>query len=504
MNPGTLVVRVDGNFNIGMGHLMRCLALAHAWQGLGGQIVFVMAADSAAAENRLKDEGVEVVRLSALTGSESDSQQLLKLATSRHASWVVLDGYQFSSSYQRCLKEAQLQLLVVDDYGHASEYWADLIVNQNLHATESLYRSRQPYTRLLLGTRYVLLRREFLRYLDWRREIAERAHKVLITLGGSDKHNVTLQIMRILKSIEISAIEGVIVVADTNPHHSELANEIQGANIPWKVHHGGKDMPELMAWADLAVSGGGTTAWELAFMRVPAALIIMADNQEPVVNSLAAHGACVSLGRDPFALDTSLQIMLRDLLGDKKRRQKLAMGGRMMVDGMGATRILEAMRGLYVNVRRVSKDDGELLWRWANDPHVRAMSFSQEPIPWDVHVQWFEKKLQDPSCHLFLFTNSLGAPVGQVRFDLDDKEAELHVSVDSMYRGQGYGSTIIRLAVEELMSVAPIRQVHAFVRPENQSSVRAFERASFRPMSNASRSGLEAIHLTLTKTENCD
>ena len=82
-----------------------------------------------------------------------------------------MDGYQFEASYQCELKHAGLKVLFVDDNGHAGGYAADLVLNQNPQATGSMYEQREPYTRLLLGTRYCMLRREFNSWRGWNREI---------------------------------------------------------------------------------------------------------------------------------------------------------------------------------------------------------------------------------------------------------------------------------------------------------------------------------------------
>ena len=46
-------------------------------------------------------------------------------------------------------------------------------------------------------------------------------------------------------------------------------------------------MPELMAWADVGVSAGGLTSWELAFMGLPGIVIVTAANQTGVAAALA-------------------------------------------------------------------------------------------------------------------------------------------------------------------------------------------------------------------------
>jgi len=40
-----VIFRADANAQMGTGHLMRCLALAQAWQDASGHPIFVMAAE---------------------------------------------------------------------------------------------------------------------------------------------------------------------------------------------------------------------------------------------------------------------------------------------------------------------------------------------------------------------------------------------------------------------------------------------------------------------------
>ena len=80
------------------------------------------------------------------------------------------------------------------------------------------------------------------------------------------------------------------------------------------------NMPELMAEADLAVSGAGSTAWEFAFMGVPALLIAIAGNQEPIARRLERHGVAVNLGRSDEADASDVSTPLRSIVSDRDRR----------------------------------------------------------------------------------------------------------------------------------------------------------------------------------------
>jgi len=175
------------------------------------------------------------------------------------------------------------------------------------------------------------------------KEIAHEARKVLVTIGGADPENVTLKIIRSLERLPSHYFKVRIVVGPVNPH-LDMLRQIVGtttANIELMVDVA--DMPHLMGWADVAISAGGTTFWELAFMMVPTCVFAMADNQLPGLELLRESGAAVSLGWIQSADEGALATALLDLLHDVNRRREMSMRGRRLVDGGGAARVAETL-----------------------------------------------------------------------------------------------------------------------------------------------------------------
>ena len=84
----TVVIRADASIAIGTGHVMRCLALAQAWQDAGGNVAFAMAESTPAIDARLRSEGMEIVHLDVSPNSLRDAQDLAALALDRQAAWV--------------------------------------------------------------------------------------------------------------------------------------------------------------------------------------------------------------------------------------------------------------------------------------------------------------------------------------------------------------------------------------------------------------------------------
>jgi UDP-2,4-diacetamido-2,4,6-trideoxy-beta-L-altropyranose hydrolase len=484
---------------MGTGHVMRCLALAQAWQDAGGRAVFASAECPAPLAERLRGEGAEVARLEAEPGGEKDASATALLADREGARWVVADGYQFGGEYQSALKGTGLRLLFVDDAGHAGHYSADLVLNQNVYADAGFYAAREPRTRLLLGTRYALLRREFRLWAERRRDVPEVARRLLLTMGGGDASNVTLKALRGIELAESEPLSVTVLVGGGNPHHGELVAFAARSRHRVELKTGGTDVPELMAEADVALTGGGTTCLELALMGLPFIIFVLADNQAPGAVRLAEQQAAVNLGSHERVTPEQVAEAFGRLSKDASARAEMSRRGRSLVDGLGAERVVREIRRGGLKLRRAVEADGRLLWEWANEPGARAVSFSPESIAWETHAGWFNSKLNDPRCFLFVAENDEGEPVGQVRFDIDSSEAVISVSVDARSRGGGVGGELIRLGSRALFDAAPVALIHAYVKPDNRASVRAFEGAGYRRAGSVEVRGHEALDLVLQK-----
>jgi UDP-2,4-diacetamido-2,4,6-trideoxy-beta-L-altropyranose hydrolase len=251
----------------------------------------------------------------------------------------VLDGYHFGPEYQESIREAENKLLVIDDYNHLPHYHADVLLNQNLNAEQLIY-SCEPYTRLLLGTRYGLLRSEFLSWIDYKREIPEVAQKLLVTLGGADPSNQTLTIVRAIQQLELERLETIVLIGPANPYVQTLQSVIKQSKFPIQLISNPDNIPELMAWADLAISASGSTVMEMLFMGLPALVIILAENQKTVAEALAETDVAVNLGWYQDLSAAQIAREMTELVEATDVRSEMSQRGRHLVDGKGAERVL--------------------------------------------------------------------------------------------------------------------------------------------------------------------
>jgi UDP-2,4-diacetamido-2,4,6-trideoxy-beta-L-altropyranose hydrolase len=343
-----LIIRADASVAMGTGHVMRCLALAQAWQDAGGSCAFAMSGPPPAICERLRAEGCEVLFLKSKAGSEEDAGEVVHLSRSLGADLLVVDGYQFGDRYQDHIKTHDLGLLFVDDNGHAGRYSADVVLNQNAHASPDLYRDRAAYTELLLGSSYAMLRREFTGWRAWKRKITPIGRNVLVTMGGSDPGNVTASVIRALRRVRVDDLSLKVVVGASNPHHLALVRELSQPKSQFEIVSSTNCMPELMAWADFAISAAGSTCWEMCFLGLPAIIVPIAENQEPVAEKLDAMEAAKLLSKAEAASDVLTQ-RIEHLSLCYAQREKMSSIGRTLVDGEGVSRVVRAIRGASVH-----------------------------------------------------------------------------------------------------------------------------------------------------------
>lgn len=326
-----LLIRADAGPAIGSGHAMRMLALAEAWREKAGPVAWLGTLPPAVAE---RAEALGVQRVEGETRAVAD--QL-------NAAWIAADGYGFGESWQRAVVGGKARLLIVDDNAENRPYVADCVLNLNVHAEAGLYRDRAPHTRLLLGSKYALLRSEFRRAGAESRTVPPKASRWLVTMGGADPVDATGRFLTALAGSSTAGVEVEVLVGGSNPRLPSYQALAARSSTPIVFSSSPPDVTVPMKRAELAFSASGGTVWELALLGVPAAVISLADNQVKLAEALAALGVVESLGDASGDAQAWLAALVR-LAADPKRRAGYVQRAREQVDGQGAYRVVAALQ----------------------------------------------------------------------------------------------------------------------------------------------------------------
>jgi UDP-2,4-diacetamido-2,4,6-trideoxy-beta-L-altropyranose hydrolase len=498
--PGHLIVCADCGIKVGTGHVMRCVALAQAWRRAGGAVTFLVREGLAGIEERIRAEGFLLRTLPSEGGGSAED--FVRAVLGAGCPIAVLDGYSFGASEQAAISGAGMRVLTIEDYGHASDYPVRWVLNQNAYATPEMYGRANRDSKLLLGPAYALLRDEFSPWIGWKRAIPERARKILITIGGSDPDNASERILQSLALLGSSHgdstgdLEAILVVGSGNPHLQSLQAAVDHCPVPVRMMRNVQNMPALMAWADVAIAGAGVTSYELCYMGLPSMLLIVAENQRRTAERLSELGMAVNAGTSREFRAELFAGELQALLESSERRKGMCRAARESVDGLGSERVRAVLIEKEIKLRLVRENDCQLLFEWAQDPVARAASFHSAPISWEDHSRWFAERMQDPQSVIHIGENASGEPVGVVRFQIKEESAVLSVNVAPHFRGEGRGKELILFSTRDLVRAHLVQWVDAFVKPENQASVRLFEASGFHRNGKERIAGQDALLFT--------
>lgn len=333
----SILFRVDASPQIGLGHLMRCLTLASAFKKAGKECIFISKNYSESIIKKIIEYGYIVELIPVKTDLEEDLELIIKKVAKYQPRIIITDSYNIDEIYLRKLKELKKFLITIDDMA-LIHFASDIIINQNLGITASDY-SKERYSKLLLGPKYAIIREEIKLKHQIKRQINIDVRNILVTMGGADIDNQTNKVITAINRIK-SKIRVTIVVGPSCPYEKEL-RKIVANNNKFILKTDVKNMSDLMMEADIAISGGGTTCWELACLGLPSIIIILAKNQFRNVEELSKKGIFIKLGYYKNVSCKEIELAVIDLIMDIEKRNEMSIKGKKLVDGQGVKRILK-------------------------------------------------------------------------------------------------------------------------------------------------------------------
>lgn len=355
MSPPVRVgIRCDAGRATGVGHLVRCVALAEELTRRGARVCFLGdLGDLDWAHRQLASRGLARHPAPATPAGLVDAARRLALDA------VVIDSYLLPPAHPAALRAAGVLVLAIVD-GDPRGQDADVYVDQNLDAELSPVPLPAGAVRLA-GLRYALLRDVVRRHRPGRaRDGAAGVPRVVCFFGGTDPYRAAPVLARLMVASG-APCDAVLVAADDGIRAELLAvRPAAGQHI--EVIGPTDDLPALLADADLAVSASGTSTWELLCLGLPAALVWVVDNQLLGYDRTVARGLAAGLGRlgdlrDGGPPAQRATAVLRGLLTDSDARAALAHRGWGTVDGRGVQRVADELLRRVDQANRIPSID---------------------------------------------------------------------------------------------------------------------------------------------------
>jgi UDP-2,4-diacetamido-2,4,6-trideoxy-beta-L-altropyranose hydrolase len=461
MTNKKIYIRVDGSYQIGLGHVVRCIALAQILKE-NFEIFFVC-------RELIETSKSEIIKLGFSLITINSEKDFLSLLTQDII--VVLDHYDLDSIYQKNIKNKGCKLVCIDDL-HNKTFYADLIINHAPNIEPSDYKA-QTYTQFALGFDYVLLRPAFLRKAK-ERVNNKTVQTVFVCFGGADSKNITQAVVNILKNDD--RFTKVIVVTGAAYNYLNQLKRSIAADAKFSLYHSidAETMAGLIAEAGLAIVPASGILQEVLAMGCKIISGMYVDNQKYIFENYYALGAFESAG------DFSYQKLVAAINASFKSID--AASG--FIDGKSDIRLLNSFNQLAkedaILLRNINENDLNKTFEWAGDKEIRKFSFNNNPIEYDVHKRWFINKLNDKNCFYYLGQIDNKA-FGSIRFDIGDSEAKISYLVDPAYQNQGLGTILLKKGLDLFLKQlnTNILAVWGEVLNENIASVKVFKKLGY-------------------------
>lgn len=335
-----VIIRADGGTSIGLGHVVRCLALADMLKD-NFDIVFAIQNPNPSVLKLINEITPNVIILNAFTHSVTDSNEFSKHLDSNDI--VVLDGYNFKTDYQKTIKARGCKLVVVDDL-HAWHHVADVIINHADGVSIKDY-SVEEYTKLCLGLNFALLRKEFLKANNFNREI-QTVKKVFISMGAADINNITQKFTEAL--LEIDGIEEIhLMLSSINPNLESLKLITESQKKCKIISHfniSAGELVELLKQCDICICPASSISLESCAVGIGLVSGYTAENQNSILNGLLKNDVCISLGDLNKIKLNEIKAKLQELIENKELPKLHIKNQSLMIDGKSGERLLEVFK----------------------------------------------------------------------------------------------------------------------------------------------------------------
>lgn len=331
-----IYIRVDMNDIIATGHLMRCLAIADAARERGIETTFILADENSV--SLLEEKKYRYIILhTKWDDMDGELATLISVIETEKIDKLFIDSYMVTATYLKALTN-KTYTIYLDDL-NAFTYPVNAIVcyasyHQKFHYLDK-YKYSEQKTRIYEGCQYTPLRREFKELPE--KLIKENIDNVLILSGGTDPFNAIEQLLRIIREYDFKNVYAIC--GKYNNKYDNIRKTYQSNCI--QILKSVDNIFEYMIKADLVISAGGTTLYELCSCGTPAISYAIADNQLENVKQFNEDGLIAYVGdirNENININLRKSIMEYNSQSERRKRSKKMQN---LIDGDGCERIVQ-------------------------------------------------------------------------------------------------------------------------------------------------------------------
>lgn len=323
MQGKTLAIFTEAGDGIGFGHLMRCRAIADAFQDLHWKVIIHLFWKG----NNCPSDG-------DLNVYDWHAKPLIDEGST--AQIALIDSYLAGAEVYKSIAQKCSFVCAIDDYNRLV-YPVSLVLNPGITAGRIDYSNQ--VADVLEGKSFILLRAEVRNAKKDLQAVKEDLKAITITVGGSDVHQLLPRLGNLVQEV-LSSAQIRIILPDVQQAEA-LRRELPRVNVLGRQT--ASEMVDLFQSSDLVISACGQTLHELACLGTPFIGILTGDdqryNQAYYIENGILRGA---LRFDDTDLEEKIRIQLEELRFPKLR-QELAFHLPELVAQNGAANVRDLM-----------------------------------------------------------------------------------------------------------------------------------------------------------------
>tara|TARA_B100000902_G_scaffold399197_1_gene468926 strand:- start:3729 stop:5204 length:1476 start_codon:yes stop_codon:yes gene_type:complete len=468
--------RSDSSFEIGTGHIHRCISIAREFKKKKSR-VFFFAHEYKGNINNLIQQEFKLLKLpiqknkniSKKKQIDKDANITIKYIKKLNIDILFLDHYFLNEIWEKKVSKF-CKVVLVSDFINRNSF-CNYYLNYNILYENNFISKRllYPNCKKLIGLDYSIIKN----FSNIKKKRNKK--KITIFLGGSDTKNFTGKIINILSDKLFDNFVKLIVIGVQNKRKNQIINQIKNLKNFQAVLGNKDNLYSFFLNSKLVITSVGMSMYEHLTLGLNSIVIPQNKLQKKVINNLSSINL-INFVSDIKYIDKNYifkKLYQKNLLYKKKIFQNL-------FDRKGIIRIVNYFlsKNIYkkAKLKNASEIDKFFLFKLVNDPDVIKNSLSNKMITFKEHTEWFNKTKKNKNSKIYIF-KSLYHNLGQVRFDkISNDKTFITYSVANEFRGMGIGYKMLKLALKKRIFKT---RLYAVVKKNNEVSVKIFKKLGF-------------------------
>lgn len=303
LNKKNIIIRVEGHTEIGLGHIYRCILLAHNL--IEHNIIFILSEQSDVGILKIRESNYpfEIIK---------DNYEIISLINKYSCDILINDVLDTNLEYMELIKSQNIRIVNFEDLGEGAKL-ADVVIND-------LYDKKHELQNHYWGSDYYCIRDEFL--IAKPSKFNKKVKEILIIFGGTDPSNLTSRLFSIVQSLKNKNIHFTFILGIGYKRGAFLKEKVKTDNLNISIVQDVKLMSTYMSKADIAISSQGRTMLELASMKVPT--ILIAQNKRELHHEFGyLKNGFINLGLGNAVDDETIKETIKWLIKSPQIREQM-------------------------------------------------------------------------------------------------------------------------------------------------------------------------------------